>query len=585
MPVSGGINSGGSSGTFNFVTRSNIPTTDLGGQDTIMVQGFSAIGDGGEGAMYKKVGAGGGVLALQDSTNQWYELIVSGRVNVKWFGAKGDASTNDTAAIDLAISELTPFAIPGGITAQPQLYFPTGAYMTNGGHVIPSTTKFSIVGDGPYQTFLRARAPGSSGDMITANCQEFTIKDIAIQGTFLSSSGGESDALVLNAPYARVSNLVIQYVRGNGITIGDDAAVKSSGHHIADIRMRYILGYGLHVTNLNSNYDSYFTNLDIGITGKAGIRDQSGANNYTLHHVWSTGIESDYATNRGDAAGVWIQGGNCIIEGGQSETCHGDGLFIDGAGAGNNINGGNYWGNGLAGIHVKGTQRVIINGAIVRRNGTENSGATSTSGNHAGILLTGTTSDISITGNNITDDTASIAATGYQSSAYWPSGSAPSYPHPGKSAQIRQTYGIFQLGTSFQNTIIGNACKNENHTKASIGYSADGGTTNVEDFLISVNDRVLANNFGNMTPPTVASATSIMIRNTMGIVNVSGSASITTITATYAGDRLRLISTGTWTLVNATGNLNLASNFVTTSGSSIVIECDGTSWYEVGRVA
>jgi Pectate lyase superfamily protein len=54
-------------------------------------------------------------------------------VNVKDFGAAGDGTTNDTAAINSALAAVA--AADGGT-----LLFPAGTYMTSGGHVVPAYT-------------------------------------------------------------------------------------------------------------------------------------------------------------------------------------------------------------------------------------------------------------------------------------------------------------------------------------------------------------------------------------------------------------------------------------------------------------
>jgi hypothetical protein len=39
------------------------------------------------------------------------------------------------------------------------------------------------------------------------------------------------------------------------------------------------------------------------------------------------------------------------------------------------------------------------------------------------------------------------------------------------------------------------------------------------------------------------------------------------------------------TVVSASQNLQLASNFTTAAGSVLTLMCDGATWYEIGRKA
>ncbi|MBD2865095.1 glycosyl hydrolase family 28-related protein [Paenibacillus oceani] len=72
----------------------------------------------------------GGVVV--SSTGQRFKRIMpDGTVNVKWFGAKGDGTTNDAASLTLAISYALSTA---SSTSKPTLYFPTAV-----GYAVDST--------------------------------------------------------------------------------------------------------------------------------------------------------------------------------------------------------------------------------------------------------------------------------------------------------------------------------------------------------------------------------------------------------------------------------------------------------------
>jgi hypothetical protein len=74
-------------------------------------------------------------------------------VSVKSFGAVGDDSTNDTAAIQRAIDELYSDTDETDTRSHRKLYFPAGVYRTNATITIPRYAH--LVGDGPDKTVIR----------------------------------------------------------------------------------------------------------------------------------------------------------------------------------------------------------------------------------------------------------------------------------------------------------------------------------------------------------------------------------------------------------------------------------------------
>lgn len=117
----------------------------------------------------------GGTVIKPDSmsntaSGRWVR-IADGPLNVKWFGARGDDGTDDTAAIqqaiDLASYILARSAgdrlnsyIDGGC-----VYLPKGRYVVNGGLTLPRFSSYrtlTIRGDGRDATIL-IRVSGASG--------------------------------------------------------------------------------------------------------------------------------------------------------------------------------------------------------------------------------------------------------------------------------------------------------------------------------------------------------------------------------------------------------------------------------------
>ena len=85
---------------------------------------------------------------------------------------------------------------------------------------------------------------------------------------------------------------------------------------------------------------------------------------------------------------------------------------------------------------------------------------------------------------------------------------------------------------------------------------------------------------------SVASAGTLTLPKNARVVLVTGTTSITSITAgsTNAGRVVTLVFNNALTLTDGS-NLKLSANLVTTADDAITLVCDGTNWYETGRSA
>lgn len=117
-------------------------------------------------------------------------------VNVKDYGAVGDGSTNDTAAIAAAIA-----ALPSTNAA---LYFPGGTYLTD---TVSITSKvgLTVFGDGYGSSRIKHRS--GAGQVI--NCDStnsyVVIRDLAFDGHGTTRAAGQH-AVVMDCSYSRVIN-------------------------------------------------------------------------------------------------------------------------------------------------------------------------------------------------------------------------------------------------------------------------------------------------------------------------------------------------------------------------------------------
>jgi hypothetical protein len=95
----------------------------ISSNQTVNIDGYSAVNDGGgglfnwvAGSTYNFVGLGAHNASAGGSWVRQY----SGAIDIKWMGAKGDAVTDDTAAIQYALTNLPAYT---------ELFFSTGAYV------------------------------------------------------------------------------------------------------------------------------------------------------------------------------------------------------------------------------------------------------------------------------------------------------------------------------------------------------------------------------------------------------------------------------------------------------------------------
>lgn len=101
----------------------------LSANQQVNVNGYYTAGDGGGGLYYIDAADttspddGGAVIVLNDGRRA-KALFEDGRVNVRRFGAKGDGTTDDTAAVQAAITYSE-----AGILGKPNVVFPAGIYV------------------------------------------------------------------------------------------------------------------------------------------------------------------------------------------------------------------------------------------------------------------------------------------------------------------------------------------------------------------------------------------------------------------------------------------------------------------------
>ena len=303
------------------------------------------------------------------------------------------------------------------------------------------------------------------------------------------------------------------------------------------------------VSNVRGGTEATVTNGFIYISG-ASV-DTAHFHNFDILNLGaSTGMISVNVS-----AGVWMKFTDCSFESGTTADC-----FVVNAGVGIDI----------TACHLLGRRGLLINaGTCVRMIGGEVVGC-----DQHGILIAGGTHH-EISGVSISDVSRLTTAT-YDGINV--SGGVTDFTlvdnHFGKMMLSGANSMLFAIdivgGAGNRYVIRGNRV-------ATTGVALpmnDGGTGT---------DKVVKDNvWTDSGYGTVASATTITLPVNAETVTVTGTTTITSVTASYKGRRVTLVFSGTLTFTDGS-NLILAGNFVTSGDDTITLVCNGTNWYETGR--
>ena len=219
-------------------TRAAIPSTTFpSGVDSFVASGTSASGDLGSGCSYVR-GSSTGPGAVKDASNQYWQLGVDKPLSVACFGAKGDGTADDTAAVNAALS------------TAPSVYLPCGTFLVSALSIpgAGSQTHRQVKGSGLCTT-VRQSSAGSAAPIISVGSGNkndvgwLLISDMTFSSAAKKTAGGiiyakgtnQSsysnlyaadpnlfDGIVLDGvAYDRISNVTIRNVQHDGIAAYD----------------------------------------------------------------------------------------------------------------------------------------------------------------------------------------------------------------------------------------------------------------------------------------------------------------------------------------------------------------------------
>jgi hypothetical protein len=236
-------------------------------------------------------------------TNVSFSMISSAPINVRDFGAVGDGTTNDTAAINAAILFAGPLGRP--------VYLPAGKYLiastiaidypiTLFGDIATIYTRSSY----PYGTVI-VKGAAVVGPALSLNSDKCAIKSLGVVGL----AGNTGDGIHVKANGCLLENIQVKYAGNDGVRIGGYVAgINANSCILNNVIVNYNGGSGLYIhdgngslpnanacsiTALSANFNTgngvllgncfqnTFTGIHIEDNGAWGIKlDPESKNNY-----------------------------------------------------------------------------------------------------------------------------------------------------------------------------------------------------------------------------------------------------------------------------------------------------------------
>lgn len=141
--------------------------------------------------------------------------------SAKFYGAKGDGSTDDTTAIQNALNAITS---GGGV------FLPPGTYIISS-PLSFATTQSYLLGAGPGSV-LQASAGFSGAEMISITQDMCGVRDLRILGgpsTTSSSNVATIGIEVSSARYADIRNIQFYYINGYAVESTGGASINNAG--------------------------------------------------------------------------------------------------------------------------------------------------------------------------------------------------------------------------------------------------------------------------------------------------------------------------------------------------------------------
>lgn len=504
-------------------------------------------------------------------------------VSVKDFGAVGDGSTNDSAAITTAIAALNAGTIK-------TLYFPAGNYVVDTTFTITRNGS-SLIGDGArtsilvqtsnVDTLIFTSTTPTSSDPNIGRIADVGMCDMSIDyGDMGAETSGRALTLIRVAS-SRFHNFAINSVYNGLDIIGGGGDVFFSNFTISSAYSwssvsagSWLMRFTKYADSINEVPSEFFFN-NFNVKG-------SGTPNYLQHAILIQAGDGLFFSNGHcgltDRYDVYINPQNDATA--TITDIKFNNVYMDGNFGGSTSGGG----LGIAGSETATLSQISFIGCVFKMH--KGHGINCALG-VAGLIITGCTVSYNGAYGVILRATNTRFLDGLIVN-----GNYIAFNNQNNSSSDAITCTYNSGGIISGNTIRGAAAKpHPNGINIGTGCVAMNVVENITNNCTvdypapsTVNQITLQRNRKSANDPTIVSADGMVVPYGFDVVIVTGNTNFSNIGGVILPNRVvTLRFTGTPTITDNAGNINLTSNFTATVGSTLTLMCTSTAWVEVSR--
>lgn len=499
----------------------------------------------------------GGTIIIDASSRRWKRLY-DGPFDAKWFGAVGNGTADDTAAIQAVLDVVN--AANGGA-----IFLPAGTYKVTAALNITGIDNLLFYGAGDDASIIRSTSATADVFFDSGTSWFRTFRDFSIESSVTRTDGnyfnlagerrGLFDRIRITGHFngfnfvgfeqteMRSCSITKPSGAGTGIICGTAGAAGQGANLLInscfirgqnDVTQTDTLGlYGIAIYDVDAVWG---VNTDIGafLTSDMLISPNTrSANHFFTQCFFDATKNSNCLTIQGAGTkqqiafhGSWFASGGKLT-GGSVEAC------------------------GVRASNTGSYQDVQFNGCKFYNN------------SGSGVLLEMPGADFNFSGCDWYANGISAATNRY---GFW---------------WIPATTGTVGPSISGSRFGGGNAPNDVRFDTNARAYSLVG--CNLSSGVSNAGANGVFSGNINATDGDVASSATITVSPTQTYVNVTGTTNIGGITATYPGHIITLRFNGVLTVVDDSSNIRLAGNFTTAANSTLTLICDGAEWREIAR--
>lgn len=544
---------------LTWIVANYVELTTVTSQVASNIAAAAALGATNDTATASYVGSSASATAAALRDRFAMGVVVAGA------GIDPTGAADSTTAIQAKIDAATAYGAP--------LYLPEGTYRVG---TLVYRNSLTLRGAGKDKTILKKLTTVSAGILSATPgvigsggepIQDLVLEDLTLDGDQLNSTAGTAAEGLLRAySAARVACVRVRFRNSVGYGVGfqgvpNDADANKRGP-VTDIYFescdfldngRY-QGSALSMDGIDvkdaeritlvSCYASGNSDKGFNLRGRfitlIGCHSDSNGTGYDFnsHNDPANGYAHDSYVKAFSCSAVGNTGGGFGVSASEDSITHAEFHACDALNNGGNglgtvappstgkvrayVYGGNFKRNSLRGIYGDNAQELRVFGASLR----DNTGDGARVNNQAGAI--------------------------FDNCRYEGNGG----------------FGLRALGTCANIDVVGGVFAS--NTSGPI-------TGTATDFRIVGNPR-------GLTATQASAATLTVSPRSRPLLTISGTTTITAITATHAGDEVTLLFTSTAQVTDG-GNIRLAGNFTGAAGRTLTLLCDGTDWYEKARAA